>query len=35
MLALGGLFLLWRWWRPLQISAPRPDDDDSRPPMSH
>lgn len=34
MLALGGLFLLWRWWRPLQIGAPRPDDD-SRPPSDH
>lgn len=28
MLALGGLFLLWRWWRPLQIGAPAPDSDD-------
>ncbi len=35
MLALGGLFLLWRWWRPLEISAPRPGDDDTRPPTGH
>lgn len=35
MLALGGLFLLWRWWRPLEIGAPEPDDDDSRPPANH
>jgi hypothetical protein len=35
MLALGGLFLLWRWWRPLEIGAPHPDVDDTRPPMSH
>jgi hypothetical protein len=33
MLALGGLFLLWRWWRPLEISAPAAgsDDGDRRP----
>jgi hypothetical protein len=36
MLALGGLFLLWRWWRPLQISAPAPGSDDGdRPPGGH
>ena len=36
MLALGGLFLLWRWWRPLQIAAPRAGEgDDARPPTDH
>ncbi|MCA2214826.1 hypothetical protein [Jidongwangia harbinensis] len=36
MLGLGGFFLLWRWWRPLQISVPEPGaDDDQRRPGGH
>ena len=25
MLALGGLFLLWQWWRPTEIADPAPE----------
>jgi hypothetical protein len=25
MLVLGGIFLLWQWWRPLKLGAPRDD----------
>jgi hypothetical protein len=27
MLALGGFFLLWQWWRPLQLGSPSAGDD--------
>jgi xanthine/uracil/vitamin C permease (AzgA family) len=30
MLVLGGLFLLWQWWRPLEV-APMHDEADERP----
>jgi hypothetical protein len=30
MLVLGGLFLLWQWWRPLEV-APMHDESDDRP----
>jgi hypothetical protein len=30
MLVLGGLFLLWQWWRPLEV-APMHDEADDRP----
>jgi xanthine/uracil/vitamin C permease (AzgA family) len=26
MLVLGGLFLLWQWWRPLKLAQPRGED---------
>jgi hypothetical protein len=36
MLGLGGFFLLWRWWRPLEIGVPEPGaDDDQRRPGDH
>jgi hypothetical protein len=28
MLVLGGLFLLWQWWRPLQVAAMHDESDD-------
>jgi xanthine/uracil/vitamin C permease (AzgA family) len=26
MLVLGGVFLLWQWWRPLRLGRPRDGD---------
>jgi hypothetical protein len=34
MLVLGGLFLLWLWWRPIEV-APARDDGDERGPQAH
>jgi len=31
MLALGGLFLLWLWWRPTELPATRAEGEDAGP----
>jgi len=34
MLVLGGLFLLWLWWRPIEV-APARDSGDEKGPEAH
>jgi len=31
MLVLGGLFLLWLWWRPIEVAPARDSDDETGP----